>query len=169
MTPAAPAPAAVHEEVDRRQLQDCLSRWASGIAVVTTVDPVSGTDRGFTATSFSSLSMTPPTVLVCLDRGSHCLPAFEAAPTMAVHVLRYGQEDLAKRFATKGIDKFAGVDTGRGLGGVPLLPDVLGRLECRLVRRIPAGDHVILIGLVCTAEVSDAAPLVYFARGFHGL
>ncbi|UQU67688.1 flavin reductase family protein [Couchioplanes caeruleus] len=154
--------------VDADGLRECLSRWPSGVAVVTTVD-AGGGHRGFTATAFASLSMAPPSVLVCLDRGSQCLPAFATAPAMAIHLLRDDQADVAVRFATKGIDKFAGLAVDRGLGGVPLLPGTLGRLECRLVRRISAGDHIILIGLVHAAETFDGTPLVYFARDFRAL
>lgn len=153
---------------DLQGLRDCLSKWPSGVAVVTTVDS-SGAYRGFTATAFTSLSMTPPTVLVCLDRSSLCMPAFNTAPAMAIHLLCQDQRELAVRFATKGIDKFAGLDVERGLAGVPLLSGALGRLQCRLVRRIAAGDHVILVGLVCAAQTFDGSPLVYFARDFRTL
>ncbi|PBC65987.1 hypothetical protein BKI49_01750 [Streptomyces sp. Tue6028] len=154
--------------VDRTLLRDSLSRWPSGVAVVTTVDE-SRAPRGFTATAFSSLSMDPPMVLVCLDRGADCRPAFETAGVMAVHLLREDQAHLAQRFATKDIDKYEGLPVSAGLGGVPLLGGVVARIECVLDRRIDAGDHVILVGLVHRCESFTGAPLVYFARSFHGL
>ena len=154
--------------VDRTVLRDMLSRWPSGVAVVTTVDRA-GARRGFTATAFSSLSMDPPMVLVCLDRAADCHPAFASAEVMAVHLLNEDQAHLAQRFATKNIDKYDGLPASEGLGGVPLLGGVLARVECALERRIDAGDHVILIGLVRRCEVFTGAPLVYFGRAFHGL
>ncbi|BCL32509.1 flavin reductase family protein [Streptomyces aurantiacus] len=154
--------------VDGNLLRDSLSRWPSGVAVVTTVDS-GGVRRGFTATAFSSLSMDPPLVLVCLDRGADCHPAFATADAMAVHLLRDDQAQLARRFATKDIDKYDGLPASEGLRGVPLLAGVLARIECLLDRRIDAGDHVILVGLVCRCEVFAGQPLVHFARAFHGL
>ncbi|MFI6277220.1 flavin reductase family protein [Streptomyces sp. NPDC050988] len=154
--------------VDRNLLRDSLSQWPSGVAVVTTMDS-GGVRRGFTATAFSSLSMDPPLVLVCLDRGADCRPAFATADAMAVHLLRDDQAQLARRFATKNIDKYDGLPTSEGLCGVPLLGGVLARIECVLDRRIDAGDHVILVGLVHRCEVFAGRPLVYFARAFHGL
>ncbi|MDQ0779122.1 flavin reductase ActVB [Streptomyces aurantiacus] len=154
--------------LDRALLRGSLSRWPSGVSIVTTVD-AAGARRGFTATAFSSLSLEPPLVLVCLDRGADCRPAFETADVMAVHLLREDQAPLAQRFATKDIDKYDGLPTSEGFGGAPLLDGVLARIECRLDRRIEAGDHVILIGLVRRCEVFPGRPLVYFARAFHGL
>ncbi|WP_330302512.1 MULTISPECIES: flavin reductase family protein [unclassified Streptomyces] len=154
--------------VDRILLRDSLSRWPSGVAVVTTVD-AAGVRRGFTATAFSSLSLEPPLVLVCLDRTADCRPAFDTAEVMAVHLLREDQAHLAQRFATKNIDKYDGLPASEGLRGVPLLGGVVARIECELDRRIDAGDHVILVGLVRRCEVFAGRPLVYFARAFHGL
>ncbi|WP_328843082.1 flavin reductase family protein [Streptomyces sp. NBC_00258] len=154
--------------LDPALLRDSLSRWPSGVSVVTTVD-AAGVRRGFTATAFSSLSLEPPLILVCLDRAADCRPAFETADVMAVHVLREDQTPLAQRFATKNIDKYDGLSPSEGFGGVPLLGGVLAHIECELDRRIDAGDHVILIGLVRRCEVFPGRPLVYFARAFHGL
>lgn len=154
--------------VDASQLRDCLARWPSGVAVVTTL-ATDGSPRGFTATAFSSLSLNPPLVLVCLDQKADCRPAFDTARTMAVQQLRAGRSDLAQRFATKGVDKFEGVATTPGLGGAPLFDDVLTCLECTLTRRIDAGDHIILIGLVQRAGTFPGDPLVYCDRRFPHL
>ncbi|MCI3275040.1 flavin reductase family protein [Streptomyces cylindrosporus] len=154
--------------VGGERLRACLSQWPSGVAVVTTVDSA-GVRRGFTATSFSALSMDPPLVLVCLDRGADCKPAFDTATAMAIHVLRDDQSPLARLFATKGHDKYDGLRTSPGLDGVPLLAGTLARIECALDRRIPAGDHVILVGLVRRARVFPGRPLVHHARAFHTL
>ncbi|GHH20991.1 flavin reductase family protein [Streptomyces rubradiris] len=149
-------------------LRDCLARWPSGVAVVTTMDR-DGARRGFTATAFSSLSSSPPLVLVCLDRSADCSPAFDAAEAMAVHLLRDDQEQLAMRFATKGADKYAGLPSTPGLARVPLLDGVLARLECELVNRFDGGDHVILIGRVRRSEVFAGQPLIYCGRAFRSL
>lgn len=153
---------------EHASLRDSLSLWTSGVTVVTTADPA-GKQRGFTATSFSALSMDPPLVLVCLNKSADCRPAFESADALAVHILRSNQAHIAKAFAAKGADKYEGLSTSEGIGGVPLLDGVLSRLECTLVRLVDGGDHVILIGLVRRSSISEGSPLVYFGRSFHDL
>lgn len=140
-----------------------MSRWASGVAVVTTRDPA-GRCHGFTATSFTSVSLDPPMVLVCLDRGAGCSDAFAEADSYAVHILHQGQEDLARRFARKGEGKFDGL-TVRG-SGAPVLEDALAVLECRIADRLSGGDHVILLGEVKEAVSFEGTPLAYHDRGF---
>jgi len=140
-----------------------MSRWASGVAVVTTRD-AAGRCHGFTATSFTSVSLDPPMVLVCLDRAASCAEAFAVATTYAVHILHGGQEALARRFARKGDDKFEGLPVR--MFGAPVLPDALAMLECRVSDRFAAGDHTILLGLVRRAESFGGTPLLYHDRAF---
>ncbi|WP_190019732.1 flavin reductase family protein [Streptomyces hiroshimensis] len=145
-----------------------LSRWVSGVTVVTTTD-AQGQSHGFTASAFSSVSLDPALVLVCLDNRANCFEAFDNSEGFVVHLLRRGQEELAGRFASKGADKFAGTQPEWSPSGLPLLPGALARLECRTERRIPGGDHLILLGEVHHAEEGEGEPLVYYRRGFHGL
>ncbi|MEV4432237.1 flavin reductase family protein [Streptomyces sp. NPDC049555] len=145
-----------------------LSRWASGVTVVTTSD-AQGRGHGFTASAFSSVSLDPALVLVCLDNRANCFEAFQQSEGFVVHLLAQGQQDLAGRFASKGADKFAGTDVQLSSRGLPLLPGALARLECRTERRIPGGDHLILIGEVHHAQDGEGEPLVYYQRGFHEL
>jgi flavin reductase ActVB len=152
---------------DRGTFRDSLSRWASGVSVVTTQHD--GERWGFTATSFTGLSMDPPLVLVCLDLGSRCRAAFDASAGFAVHLLEAGQQQVAQRFAAKRIDKFHGLVTQAGLFGVPLLEGALARLECRTTDRVVAGDHVILVGEVLQARLTDGDPLIFHDRAFRDL
>ncbi|MCC3770841.1 flavin reductase family protein [Streptomyces sp. UNOC14_S4] len=145
-----------------------LAHWVSGVTVVTTTD-ARGRSHGFTASSFSSVSLDPPLVLVCLDNSANCFDAFDTSDGFVVHLLARGQEELAGRFASKGTDKFTGLETERSARGLPLLPGALARLECRTERRIPGGDHLILLGEVSFAEEHEGEPLVYYRRGFHRL
>ncbi|AZQ72779.1 MULTISPECIES: flavin reductase family protein [Streptomyces] len=145
-----------------------LSRWASGVTVVTTTD-ADGRNHGFTASAFSSVSLDPALVLVCLDNRANCFEAFDKSEGFVIHLLAQGQEGLAGKFASKGADKFAGTDVRLSERGLPLLPGALARLECRTERRIPGGDHLILIGEVHHADAGDGEPLVYYQRGFHEL
>lgn len=155
--------------VDGDAFREALSRFPSGVTVVTTRD-VDGVPWGFTASAFASLSATPPLVLVCLDRAADCHEAFEArSDRFAVNILAVDHEDLALRFASKGADKFAGGGFDDGLGGVPTLPGAVAVLECRTDDRVTGGDHTILIGLVEQVRLGDGEPMVYANRGFRRL
>jgi flavin reductase (DIM6/NTAB) family NADH-FMN oxidoreductase RutF len=137
-----------------------LRRHAAGVVVVT----VSGASpAGFTATSFTSVSLRPPLVSFCLNRSGSCWPAVVAADYVGVHMLRRCQEDLARTFATRGIDRFAEPTRWRpGLDGVPVLDDVLAVMICRVVDRVPAGDHAIVLAEPVEGSYSDEdAPLLY--------
>lgn len=156
-TDSAVAPAAFRE---------ALARFASGVTVVTTRTD-EGTPVAFTASAFSSLSLDPPLILVCLDRRADSYPAFVAAEHFAVSILAAGQAEQARRFAAKGTDKFAGAAVHRSEAtGLPLVPGATAHLECRAYERVDGGDHVILIGEVLTAVSSDAGPLLHFNRQF---
>ncbi|MCG0067081.1 flavin reductase family protein [Streptomyces tricolor] len=157
-----------------KDFKEVMSHWASGVTVVTTAGPT-GRPHGFTASSFTVVSLDPPTVLVCLDRAADCAPAFAAAEWLAVHILGAGQRDMAGRFARKSPDKFAGLATEPGRSGTPLLPDAVATLECRTVRRLPVGDHLVLFAEVHDArtageeEPAGDRPLLYHRRAFHAL
>ncbi|MFJ8816278.1 flavin reductase family protein [Amycolatopsis thermoflava] len=146
--------------------REALASFPSGVTIVTTADR-DGRWWGFTATSFCSVSMDPPLVLVCLARTARCHPAFTAARRWVVHVLRPGQADLAVRFATRGADKFAGAGFTAGADGQPVLDEAAATLECSTHALQPAGDHTILVGRVERARSGGAAPAVYFRRAFH--
>lgn len=147
--------------LDNAAFRASLARFASGVTVLTTRTAV-GEDLGMTATAFSSLSLDPPLVLVCLDRAASMTPELESATHLAVHVLGEDQEALSRQFALKEGDRFAGLAVTRGAGGVALLPGALVRLECRIVDRHPGGDHVIVVGAVLAAAVAEGKPLLYF-------
>lgn len=145
---------------------DAMAKFASGVTIVATRDR-DGSPWGFTATAFCSVSLDPQLILVCLDRNAGCYPVFMEVDSFSVNILTVDQKSLAKRFATKGIDKFAEGAFGDGfLAGCPVLRGALMTLECRLVDRIPAGDHVILLGAVRLATLNDGDPLVYYNRTF---
>jgi flavin reductase (DIM6/NTAB) family NADH-FMN oxidoreductase RutF len=129
--------------LDPHAFRTLLRRRAAAVAVVTVAaEP----PRGFTVTSFTSVSLHPPLVCFCIARTSSSWAAMKRARYVAVHLLSRSQEDVARTFATSGIDRFA--DTGRwrvGPNGVPLLHDALAWLACRIVGRTPAGDHEIVL------------------------
>jgi flavin reductase ActVB len=158
-----PGQAAVAEIVE--SFKKSMRQWVSGVTVVTTRDRA-GRPHGFTASSFTSVSLAPPTVLVCLDAGAECHPAFSDAPWLAVNVLRRDQEDLAGRFARKGAEKFAGLTTAPGLGAAPLLERAVAVLECAVVQRLRSGTHLVLLAEVRRATSADGEPLAYYQCGY---
>lgn len=128
-----------------------------------------GTPWGFTASSFCSLSADPPQVLVCLANDADCYPAFRDGDAFAVNVLAAHQEDIARRFATKGADKFEPGGFRPGARGLPVLDGAVAVLECEVANRFPGGDHTILVGTVYEATARDGDPAVYCDRSFHEL
>jgi flavin reductase ActVB len=152
--------------VDPLDFRTAMSRFASGVTVVTTRDD-SGVRSGFTASAFSSLSLDPPLVLVCLERRADCFEAFEAAATMGISILAAGHDDVALRFATKGADKFGGSEMEDGpVTGMPLVKGALAQVECEMYSKLDGGDHLILVGRVVGARVAEAEPLLHYNRAF---
>jgi flavin reductase ActVB len=143
-----------------------MARFASGVTIWTTVD-AEGRPSGFTASAFSSLSLDPPLVLVCLDKGANSYAAFSSCATLAVSILAAGQADIALRFAKRDIDKFEGVATVTGeLTGLPLIAGAMVHLECRAHSRLDGGDHTIIVAEVLRAASNDKPPLIHFNRQF---
>lgn len=147
-------------------LRDALASFPSGVTIVTTADR---DDRwwGFTATSFSALSMEPPLVLVCLANDARCHPAFRAAGSWTVHVVPAERTDLALLFATRGADKFGTGDFTPDADGNPVLADSTATFACVTFARYDGGDHTIMVGRVVRATARDRTPVLYFRRGFH--
>ena len=148
-------------DIEVQELRQAFGAFATGVTIVTT--RFEGKRFGVTANSFSSVSLDPPMVLWSLSRGSSSFAAFENAPAFAVHILAADQQDLSNRFASKGIDKFEGLDTTEGLGGAPLLPECAARFECRTVYRYEGGDHLIFVGEIAALDHAPSDPLL-----FHG-
>jgi flavin reductase (DIM6/NTAB) family NADH-FMN oxidoreductase RutF len=161
-------PESLHRQMDVDLFRAVLRRQANSVVVITAAgaSPV-----GFTATSFTSVSALPPLVSFNLDRGSSSWPAVEAAAHVAVHLLGHHHEQLARRFATSGIDRFAETPWTPGPYGVPLLNGVPAWLVARVVHRIPAGDHAIVLAEPLQgAHVDDVpAPLVYHMGGYRSI
>jgi 3-hydroxy-9,10-secoandrosta-1,3,5(10)-triene-9,17-dione monooxygenase reductase component len=149
-------------DMDARALRDALGAFATGVTIVTT-RAEDGTDIGLTANSFSSVSLAPPMVLWSLAKSAASIGAFREARYFAVHVLAADQDGLSARFATRGIEKFAGLAVERGREEIPLLGGCTARFECRTAFQYEGGDHVIFVGEVENLTHSERPPLV-----FHG-
>ncbi|MFF0038878.1 flavin reductase family protein [Streptomyces mirabilis] len=148
--------------------KQAMASFPSGVTIVTTTD-ADGKWWGFTASSFCSVSMDPPLVLVCLARSAECHPVFEQAERFAVHVIGPEHTDLAVRFATRGADKFGDGDFVADERGIPVLQQAHVVLNCTAHARNDGGDHTILVGRVDEAVLGGGHPAVYFRRGFHTL
>jgi len=169
MTDHRPARATPADTIDSATFRSVLGRFASGVTVVTVRDG-DGRDHGMTVSAFCSVSLEPPLVLACIDRSATVLEALAAGGTYAITVLAESQEALSRRFASEVDDRFDGVGYTRAPGGSALLDDALAWLECRVEARVDAGDHVVVIGRVEFAEVSErAGPLLYYRSGYGRL
>jgi len=153
--------------MDEARFRHALGHFASGVTVVTTV--YGGKPFGVTVSSFASLSLRPPLVLICLDHKLRTHDALIGSGIFAVNILERGQEHLSRQFATRDDDKFIGVDWQPGQLGVPVLSGVLAAIECRLHQTLPGGDHTIFVGEVASCDIFEGAPLLYFRRGYHAI
>lgn len=151
--------------IDSDLFRSVLGRFASGITVITTRD-AHGTPHGMTVSAFSSLSLEPPLILVCIANDATMAPVLDTADSFAVNVLSAGQEAISRRFAGKVDDRFAGVGYQEGTLGDPVLDEVLASLQCRIVARHPSGDHTIVVGQVEDAAAHDGKPLLYYRGGY---
>ena len=154
--------------LDPSTFRATLSRFASGITIVTARD-AEGRDVGMTVSAFSSLSLTPPLVLVCIDNGASVAPVLEHCDSFAVNILADDQEALSRRFAERELDRFDGVALRRGELDLALLDGALANLECRVTTRLPGGDHTILVGEVKSASLREGQPLLYYRGGYRRL
>lgn len=154
--------------VDSVSFRRACSRFATGITIAT-VMAADGTPQGFTANSFTSVSAEPPLILLCIDRRANVLPYFQAADYFGINVLSLEQKELSMRFASRGLDRFSGVEWRRGAGEAPLLEGTLAQFECARREVWEAGDHLVFLGEVVAARHNDGAPLLYYASGYREL
>jgi 3-hydroxy-9,10-secoandrosta-1,3,5(10)-triene-9,17-dione monooxygenase reductase component len=151
--------------VSPRRFRDAIGTFPTGVAVVTTSGPA-----GLTTSAVTSLSLDPVLLLVCFDNDSRTLPLVRDSGRFAVNVLRAGQEELARVFASKRVaeEKFAAV-THESVDGVPILDGVLAWFLCDVRELLPGGDHTIGVGAVRDLDFDpDGDPLVFVRGGFAG-
>ena len=154
--------------VSPQEFRAALSAYATGVTVVTAV----GSDgpSGATANAVSSLSLDPPMMLACLDRGSRTLASVRAQGRFGVNALAAGQEELARRFSGKDpeVAKWEGVEWSERLE-LPRLPGALMWVACELRDLIDGGDHLILTGNVLEVESRDGQPLLFHRGAYRDL
>ncbi|WP_045876990.1 flavin reductase family protein [Pseudofrankia sp. DC12] len=154
-------PAVVGPAIEPDALRQAFRRHAAGVAVVTCAGPAGPV--GFTATSVASLSAAPPLLSLSLSATSSSAPAVLEADTLIVHLLSWEHEEIARRFSTRGVDRFAAPIRWETLPtGEPLLSDVAVWLRIRIGHRIPAGESYLVVAEVIDCRVDRAdEPLVY--------
>ena len=153
------------ETISGADFREVLSHFASGVTVVA----VRGRHgpMGFTATGFTSVSLSPPLVLVCLAKDASVYDAIVEAEAFGVSILDAGQETVARRFAQHQIDRFQGVALRPGTGvQVPLIEGALAHLECKRHALQEVGDHTVVIGAVVGGFAGSGRPLVHYGRRF---
>lgn len=151
--------------IDIAEFRRALGAFVTGVTVVTTIQP-DGSARGFTANSFTSVSLDPPLILVCIGKTASSYPVFSQAGHFAVSVLAEDQKAVSGVFASKAADKFDQVRWHRRVTGAPVIDGAAASFDCATHDVVDAGDHVILIGRVLDFIHSPSSPLGY-CRGAY--
>lgn len=155
--------------VGKDEFRTALGHFASGVTVVTTSGK-DGSVRGMTVSAFSSLSLDPPLVLICVENRTSIYEHLnEEGGFFAVNILAEDQELVSRRFATKDTDRFDGIGYTTGATGSPILTGTLAFVECRVVNAYPGGDHTIFVGEVEAMGATEGKPLAYFRGGYSKL
>ncbi len=154
--------------IERNELRRVMGHFATGVTVITTLSK-EGKLHGLTANAVSSLSLDPPLLIICVDKKAESYPCFEETKVFTVNILADDQEDISRRFAVSGGEKFEGVAYRRGANGAPILNGTLAHLECKLYASYDGGDHTIYLGLIDEAETREVKPLLFFRGGYREL
>lgn len=150
------------------KFRQAMSAFPSGVTIMTTTS-ADGEPRGFAASSFCSVSLDPALVLVCIGKTASCHDAFLENDQWSIQMASSAHVELIEKFATKGIDKFAGGEFVPDHRGIPVLLDAAVLIECEAHARYDGGDHTILIARVIEIDLDDRPPVLYFQRGFRPL
>ena len=146
-----------------------VGSFAAGVTIITTLDET-GAPQALTATAFSSVSMSPPLCLVCIDKRARTYRPLLLKGRFAVNILGADQKWLSARFASAVTDRFAAVPWVPGVAtGCPILDGALAWMECRVVEIHSGGDHDIFLGRPISVQVQDGAPLVYWRGRYSTL
>ncbi len=152
---------------DADQFKKTMSQFASGVTVVTANHE--GILYGITVSAFSSLSLDPPLVLICIGKKVKSHDGIAQAGHFAVNILGEGQEEISNHFASRVEDKFEGIETTSGSLGDPLIAGSAATMECRMHAQLDGGDHTIFVGEVVESAVTEDWPLLYFRGGYRQL
>ncbi|MGA2597167.1 MAG: flavin reductase family protein [Bryobacteraceae bacterium] len=152
--------------LDPNRFRSACCKFPTGVTV-TTLRGADGQPHGITVSSFTSVSLDPPLVLVCIDHRSQILKHIAVGHPFGINVLTEGQRDLSARFSRNWGERFAGVAWRPGETGVPLLAGVAATFECHVSEMKPAGDHFIVLGSVIHVSVSDRVAMTHFDGSYR--
>jgi flavin reductase (DIM6/NTAB) family NADH-FMN oxidoreductase RutF len=154
-----------HVLVTEHQFRAVCAKYPTGVTVTTTVSD-SGEPQGVTLNSFTSVSLSPPLVLVCIHSNSSFLPLLTINKCFAINVLSEHQKDLSCRFSRREHHPFVDVRWYPGFSGAPLLTGATAALECSVESKLAAGDHIVIVGRVNHLHEGGDSPLAYVQRGY---
>jgi flavin reductase (DIM6/NTAB) family NADH-FMN oxidoreductase RutF len=154
--------------IEKNELRRVMGHFATGVTVITSVR-ASGEMHGLTANAFSSVSLVPPLLLICVDKKAESYPCFEESKIFTVNILSSEQEAISRKFAVSGGNKFEGISYRIGANGAPILDGAVAYLECKLAGTMDAGDHTVYLGEIEQAETHEAKPLLFFRGGYREL
>ena len=153
------------QSVGPDDFKKALRCFSSGVTVVTLREGEQL--HGLTVSAFSSLSLDPPLVLVCIDKGAAAHDVFAKVGSFVVNILAEDQEDVSNCFASKAVDKFEVSKWHEGVLGIPVIEGAFGVVECVLHEVLPGGDHSIFVGRVVASSASEGKPLLYGQGGYR--
>jgi len=154
--------------IEAQELRRVMGHFATGVAVITTKDK-DGTPNGLTANAFMSLSLEPPLVIISVDKKATCYSCFEPDNGFTVNFLSEDQEEISRRFATKGADKFADLKWRPGSNGAAVIDGNLGYVECSITACHDGGDHTIVVGEILNVSANGDRPLLFFKGKYQKL
>ena len=154
--------------VTSEEFRRACGRFATGVTVASVLD-AQGAPHGLTVSSFTSVSLSPPLISICLGHAVTIIDLFRNARYFGINVLAENQQELSERFARQGWDRFDGLKWHRGKTGVPLLTGTLASIECAVEQRVTAGDHDIFVAEMVSARVHEGDPLIHFSSRYRGL
>jgi flavin reductase (DIM6/NTAB) family NADH-FMN oxidoreductase RutF len=155
--------------IDPELLRSAMRQWATGVAIVTA--SFDGVVHGMTVSSFTSVSLMPPQVLISLAQNTRTYDLVKNSRSFGVTLLSQGQQDISDRFAGRIADeqdRLTGLETFTLETGAPLLKNGLAHFDCHVIATFTSGTHTLFIGAVLAAQGrEDAGPLLYYNRGYH--
>jgi flavin reductase (DIM6/NTAB) family NADH-FMN oxidoreductase RutF len=154
--------------VDGAEFRRILGHWASGVAIIATLDE-HGMPAGLTANAVASVSLNPPLALACVELSSNTHDLIRDRGFFTINVLAQGDERVARQLALDDADKFRGIAWHAAPSGAPLLDNALAWLDCTVHAQYDGGDHTIFVGLVMAGSAREAEPLAYYRGGYHRL
>jgi flavin reductase (DIM6/NTAB) family NADH-FMN oxidoreductase RutF len=154
--------------VTAAEFKQSLQRWASGVTVVTT-KAEGKEEQGMTVTSFASVSLEPPQILVCLNDSAETGEGIKESGCFAVNILSSEQESVSNNFAGGNSmrERFDATPWSSGATGAPVLDDAMATLECKVVQQMRAGTHWVIVGEVQNVICRSGDPLLYYSAGYR--